>query len=113
MHELGIAQEIVEVAVAEGAKHGAERVTRVTLAVGVLRGVVPETLSFLFSHAAAGTMADGAALDVEEEPVTVACAACGPRESREFVLSCPSCGSDAVTLSGGEGLRIVSLEIEP
>ncbi len=113
MHELGIAQEILEVAVAEGAKHGAEKVTRVTLSVGVLRGVVPETLSFLFSHVAAGTMADGAALEVTEEPVTVACETCGPREAREFVLSCPACGSDAVALSGGEALRIVSLEIEP
>jgi hydrogenase nickel incorporation protein HypA/HybF len=113
MHELGIAQEALRTALDAAGRHGAGRVTRVGLRVGALRAVIPENLAFLFGHAAAGTIAEGAQLAIEEEPLALLCPACGARgESRVVVLDCPACGAPGVRLSGGEELRVVDIDID-
>lgn len=112
MHEYGIACEIVRIAAAEAAKRGAARVTEVRVLVGVLRGVVPEHLVFMFGHAAKGTAADGARLVVEEDPVRIACGSCGPSEAGEFTLVCPACRKPPLSVAGGDALRIASVTID-
>lgn len=111
MHELGIAEEILAVALAESARHDNGKVTAVQLKVGVLRGVVPENLLFLFGHLAKGTRAEGAVVTIEEEPVRIECPVCGTHDSPTFVVDCPSCGRDGVRLAGGDSLSIVSLDL--
>ncbi|MGZ8429291.1 MAG: hydrogenase maturation nickel metallochaperone HypA [Candidatus Deferrimicrobiaceae bacterium] len=112
MHELGIATDLLEIALAEARKHGGNRITAVNLQVGVLRGVVPEHLHFLFGHVAKGTIAEAARLEIEEEPIRVECEACGPSEAREFTLECPACKKPCARIEGGDALRILSLEID-
>jgi hydrogenase nickel incorporation protein HypA/HybF len=59
MHELSIAEAIVDVAV----RHAAgRRVTKVEVSVGALRQVVPDALDFAFGLVARGTALDGAEL---------------------------------------------------
>lgn len=112
MHELGIATEILDIALVEARKHGGRRVTAVNLRVGVLRGVVPEHLLFLFGHVAKGTIAENARLEIEDEPVRLECEACGASEAREFTLECPACGKPCARIEGGDALRILSLEVD-
>lgn len=112
MHELGIATEVLDIALAEAKKHGAGRIEGVNLRVGVLRGVVSEHLLFLFGHVATGTMAQGARLSIEEEPVRFDCEACGPSEASGFLLECPGCKRPWRHVGGGDSLRIVSIDIE-
>lgn len=112
MHELGIATEILDIALAEARKHGACRIAAVNLRVGVLRGVVPEHLLFLFGHVAKGTIAGDARLEIEEESIRVECEACGPSEAREFTLECPVCKKPCVRVDGGDSLRITSIDID-
>ncbi len=111
MHELGIAEEILAVALAESVRHENGKVTAVRLKVGVLRGVVPENLLFLFGHLAQGTPAEDAVMTIEEEPVHVECPFCGTNESRTFVMECPLCKRDGVTVDGGDSLLVVSLDL--
>jgi hydrogenase nickel incorporation protein HypA/HybF len=112
LHELGIATEILDIALVEAQKHGGRRITAVNLRVGVLRGVVPEHLHFLFGHVAKGTIAEEARLEIEEEPIRVECEACGPSEAREFTLECPACGTPCGKVRGGDSLRILSIDID-
>jgi hydrogenase nickel incorporation protein HypA/HybF len=113
LHELGIAEEVLRAVLPEAEKHGAARVTGVALRVGVLRAVVAENLSFLFGHVARGTIAEGAALSVAEDPLLVDCPACGVRsEAGSLVLECPACGALGIRLSGGEELQVVSIDID-
>lgn len=112
MHELGIATEIVAAAVSQGEKHGAARITTVTVRVGVLRGIVPDSLRMYFDLAARGTPAEGAALEIEDDAAVVVCPGCGERPVSGLALSCPACGRDGVRLSGGDSLQLVSIDIE-
>lgn len=112
MHEAGIATEIVAAAVAEGEKHGAAKITSVAIRVGVLRGIVPDSLRMYFGFAAKGTVAEGAVLEIEEEPVRVACPGCGETPASGLTLTCPGCGRDGVAVAGGDSLLIAAIEIE-
>lgn len=112
MHEFGIAEEIVRGAVEEGRRHGAQKITAVTVRIGVLRGVVPESLCLFYEHLRRGTIAAGAPLVIEEEPVEISCGSCGMLPGEAFQLVCPSCGRDGIRVSGGDSLRLASIEIE-
>jgi len=112
VHELGVAGEILDVALSEAARHAAKKVTSIRLRVGVLRGIEPENLSFLFGHLARGTPAEGATLDIVEDPVRVECEACGVSEAASFALECPRCKESGVSVTGGDSLSILSLDVE-
>lgn len=112
MHELGVASEVLRIALSEASRHGARRITAVKLRVGVLRGIVPEHMVFLFGHLAAGTIADGATLEIEEEPVRTRCELCGEGRSALFGLECPTCGRSGVGLSGGDSLAVASIDLD-
>ncbi len=112
MHEFGVASEILDVALSEAERHAAKKVTSILLRVGVLRAIEPEHLSFLFAHLAHGTPADGARLEILEEPLRAECPACGPFEARSIAWECPVCKGPVAAASGGDSLEIVSLEVD-
>ena len=110
MHELSIAQAIVDVA----ARHAGESsVARVYVQVGRLRQVVPSALAFAFELCAHGTAVDGAVLELEEVPVVVSCRGCGAESRADaFPLACGSCAGLNVDVVRGEELQVESLELE-
>jgi hydrogenase nickel incorporation protein HypA/HybF len=112
VHELGVANEILDVALSEADRHTAKKVTSIRLRVGVLRAIEPENLSFLFEHLSRGTAAEGARLEIAEEPIRVECPSCGPSEARAFTFECPRCKGSGVSVTGGDSLSILSLDVE-
>ena len=110
MHELSIAQAIVDIAVRNA---GGSRVTCVEVQVGRLRQVVPAALEFSFELCAHGTVAEGAALELEVLPVGVRCPSCAAEsQPAGFPLACAACGALNVDVVQGEELRVQSLSLE-
>ena len=112
MHELGVAGEILGIALSEVERNAAKKVTSIRLRIGVLRAIEPENLSFLFEHLSRGTPAEGALLEIVEEPVRVDCAVCGVSGARSLVWECPRCGGTGIALTEGDSLVVLSLDIE-
>lgn len=113
MHELSIAQCLIESACESAAADGARRVTRLWTRVGVLSGVVQEALRFSFQLAAEGTLCDGAVLEIEEVPITVQCVQCNaPRTLTDpWSFICPVCGRPTPQVLTGRELDLISIEI--
>jgi hydrogenase nickel incorporation protein HypA/HybF len=110
MHELSIAEGVVDVAL----RHArGRRVTAVELRVGHLRQVVPSALRFAFELVAQGTPLEGAELRMEEVPAAGRCRSCG-METRlpDLPLRCRACGGWNVEVTRGEELLVESLELE-
>jgi len=114
MHEMGVAMEIIDIALASiPAEMVGARVARVNLKVGKLSAIVPGSLRFCFEVAARETALAGAELNIEEIPVQARCNAC----RREWTIdqpafACPHCESGEITLLSGRELDIESLELE-
>ena len=113
MHEMGIALQIAEIAVAsipEELQHS--RVERIHLKVGKLSAVVTDSLRFCFEVVTRETPLEGAELAVQEIPVTARCNDCRHEWTIETpVFSCSRCNSGAVELLSGRELDIESIEI--
>jgi len=109
MHELSLAQ-----AIADGvAKHaGGAPVERVTVRIGHLRQVVPDSLTFSWQLLTEGGPLDGCELAIEHVPAVGFCADCGSESTLDWpVFHCPGCGGADVPLVGGEESLVVSIAL--
>lgn len=109
MHELSLSSAIVDTVV----KHAAgRRVTVVTMRIGALRQVVPDTLDFYFGFVARGTVCDGARLELALVPARLACPPCGGEWGIEVPdFRCPACGG-AVEIVAGNEFEVESIDVE-
>ncbi len=114
MHEMGIAAEIVRIAVESIPEEMAgSKVARVNLRVGRLAAVVSESLRFCFEIVAKETPAEGAQLDIQQVAVVAQCDACDHQwEIENAAFSCPRCGSGTIEMLSGRELDIDSIELE-
>jgi hydrogenase nickel incorporation protein HypA/HybF len=110
MHELSIAEAVVDIAL----RHAGGRPVRVVeLKVGHLRQVVPSALEFAFELVADGTLLEGAELRMEEVPAAGACRTCGAETPLpDFPLCCGHCGGFDLEVTRGEELLLDSLELQ-
>jgi hydrogenase nickel incorporation protein HypA/HybF len=82
----------------------------VTLHVGALRQVVPDSLAFYFELVARGTLCERARLELQLVPARLSC--CAEWEPPPF--RCPSCGAPGDVVAGDEFLvESITLEEEP
>jgi hydrogenase nickel incorporation protein HypA/HybF len=113
MHELSIAQDLLEIVSRTAAENNLRRVSRLRIVLGALGNVIPDALEFAFDVAGRGTVAEGAELEIVEVPVTVRCNACGAETVLEdFAFVCTECGSVDVTVLRGKELYLDSIEGE-
>jgi hydrogenase nickel incorporation protein HypA/HybF len=114
MHELSIAQELVDLAAEQLELAGARRAAAVHVCVGARSGVVPAALRSAFAAAAAGTPLGGARLVIREAQPQVRCTECNAvREvTSSYRRRCEACGSSSVRLVGGDQLEFSAIEVE-
>ena len=113
MHELGLTQQLVDLAVTRAGEAKAQRVVAIDLVVGALAGVDAEAISFCFEVVSRGTLAEGAVLRIEHEPIEIECRRCRRREPvGELELWCRRCESAEVDVVAGKSFRVRSLEVE-
>ena len=113
MHELSIAQSLLDIVLQEATAHGVNQVTKVGVKVGAYSAVVPDALRFSFDLITPGTLAEGAELAIEEVPLKGLCQDC----QREIDMSsptyeCPHCQSRNIQLTQGQELFIDYLEAD-
>ncbi|MBW1974880.1 MAG: hydrogenase maturation nickel metallochaperone HypA [Deltaproteobacteria bacterium] len=111
MHEMAIAQALLDVVLAEAEDHNLIMVDRVVVQVGEMAAVVPKSLEFCFSILANHTAASGAKLIIEVTPVVARCSNCGEVfEVENFSFECPECSFVATECVSGRELMVVSVE---
>jgi hydrogenase nickel incorporation protein HypA/HybF len=112
MHEVGVMQDALEIALEQAARQGARQIHRLALRVGPLSGVVPEALEFAFDVVARGTIAQGAQFVVDRVPLVCACAACGLEfRPPDFDSECPRCHAFGARVRQGRELELAYLEV--
>jgi hydrogenase nickel incorporation protein HypA/HybF len=110
VHELSLSSAIVNTVV----KHAAGRpVSLVSLRVGRLRQVVPETLEFYFELVARDTVCEGARLEQEAIEARLRCNPCASEWGIEIpAFRCPRCEGSDVVVASGEEFEVESIEVE-
>jgi hydrogenase nickel incorporation protein HypA/HybF len=108
VHELAIAEGVVDTVTQ---RLPGARISSVRLEIGVLSGVVADSIRFCFDLATEGTGLEGATLEITEPPARCRCRACGTEfQPDPPIILCP-CGSADVAVLGGEELKILSVQV--
>ncbi|WP_217242556.1 hydrogenase maturation nickel metallochaperone HypA [Streptomyces sp. AC555_RSS877] len=115
MHEMSVALAVIDQVEKAAAQAGdVTAVLSVRLQVGELAGVVPDSLSFCFELACAGTVLEGAELVTEAVPGRARCASCAHEWAVGMPprLTCPECGGVDTDLLSGRELQIAGVHWE-
>ena len=113
MHELGVTQNILQIALEHAEKAGARKICCINLMIGALSGIIHESVQFYFDFVSKETMAEGAHLVFKKLPVSFRCPSCG----KEFALhgdewACPACQSPGPEILTGREFFMESIEVE-
>jgi len=117
MHELAIAESIIGILKEQTSSalggSGGGKINSVKLKIGEMAGIVPSALEFSFQIASKGTLAEGAALYIENVPITAKCDDCSKVfQIKGYCFECASCGGGNFKLITGRELLIEEIDVE-
>jgi hydrogenase nickel incorporation protein HypA/HybF len=112
VHEVAVAQRMVEIALRAADENGGGRVVAARLLLGTLTCVDPETLDFAFGIATRGTLAQGCRLEIVRIPARLRCSSCRSEHERELLEPCPVCGAVGGEVLAGRELRLDTIDLE-
>jgi len=113
MHEMSIAQNVVDIIREEMQKCNATVLKSVRLNVGEMSAIVPEAFSFCFEVITDGTEIEGVELIMDVIPLRGYCHKCENEfEIVDYAFTCPSCGDTNIDTIAGRDLSIVEMEVE-
>lgn len=113
MHEMSLAEGVLQLIEDAARREGFGRVTAVWLEIGELAGVEVEAMEFCFDAVVRGSVADGARLEIVTTPGSGWCMRCAADvPMHEKFAACPQCGEYGLRITGGTEMRVRELEVE-
>lgn len=120
MHELSMAEAIVETVLDVAKKNDAQEIVEVTIEVGELTMLNPEQVKFLLGVLAEDTLIEGAEIIIEDVPVEIKCRNCeftglANTEGSDHYLAivlCPKCDERNVEILKGRECNVKTIKIE-
>lgn len=122
MHEMSVTQAMLNMALEYANGH---RITDIYLQVGRMSLIVPESVEFYFEYLSKGTLAEGATLHFEIQPIEMTCTDCGRQanlsdlmdeQPRAIMVQALArgcqCGSKNLRVTGGTDFNMISLEVD-
>ena len=112
MHEMSLAEGILQIIEDTARANAAARVRSVLLEIGVLSHVEESALRFCFDAVTRGTLAEGARVDVFATPGRAWCMPCAASVPlARLGDACPRCGSYQLQVMHGEEMKVKEIEV--
>jgi hydrogenase nickel incorporation protein HypA/HybF len=112
MHELSLAENMLEIIQDRAKSEHFENVTKVTLEIGKLSHVEADAMAFCFDAVMAGTIAGKAKLEIIQTEGMGKCRQCEHTNLiAHFYDPCANCGEFGLKIVQGDQIRIKYLEV--
>lgn len=120
MHELSMAQGIINAVLDTAKENNATEVNKVTIEVGRLAMINPEQLQFILGVLIENTIMEDAEINFEEVPVEMKCFDCDFHgnavldDSDHYapLVKCPKCDSLKIDILNGKDIIVKNIVIE-
>ena len=111
MHEVSIIQNVVKIVTDKATENKFTKVSKVSLRIGELSGVMPDSLNFAFKSCIMDTLLEGSTLEIEKVKAVAECLDC----KQEFPIDhfnklCPICNQFCSSIVSGYELYINTIE---
>lgn len=112
MHELSIAQEIINILETHVPPERCHQVSKVIVKIGKFSNILSDSLQFCFEAVINNTKFSNAKLEVDSIPLIIECNECKQKiEIESPVFLCSNCGSANIKLITGNEMSIDHIEI--
>lgn len=112
MHEMSLAEGVLQIVEDAARDQGFAKVTAVVLEIGALSSVEIEAMRFCFDAVTRGSIAEGARLEVVGSPGAGWCMRCSKTVPLAALYeACPECGGYQIQVTSGTEMRVRELEI--
>lgn len=113
MHEMSLAEGVLQIVEEAAAEAGAGRVSEIRLEIGALSGVEVEALRFCMEVVLKAGPAEGARVVYDTLPGRGWCMQCAEQVPIAALYdACPRCGGYQVQATGGTEMRVKDLLVE-
>ena len=113
MHELSIAQSILDIVNQHLPEGNSNEVKSVKVRIGKLSNVLPDSLSFCFEAITKDSEFEKTKLIIDIIPIKIGCKDCHEiTEIKDYAFSCPSCKSTNISVISGYDLNVDEIELE-
>lgn len=112
MHELGVTQNILNIALRNAEEAQAMRITDIHLVVGDMSSIVNDSVQFYWDFVSEDTIAEKAQLHFRRVAVVMNCLECQHEYTPKNDLACPACGSTEVKVIAGEEFYMEAIDVE-
>ena len=112
MHEFSVVSALMSLVSEDAIKYNADKVSRITVSIGVMSGIEPNLFMEAYQSCKKGTVAEDAPLDIIHQEVEISCSCgyCGGIEGVSFL--CPKCQTTDIDVTAGEDMILQQLELE-
>lgn len=113
MHEVSIAENIIEIIEREADKNNSYKILRVKLLLGEFTSIVKDALLFALDILKTDTKANDAFFEIEQIKLKTACFSCGEisEMNNELNFNCAKCNG-VMTIIEGKELEIEYIDLD-
>ncbi len=120
MHELSMAQGIINAVLETAQSNNATEVNEVTIEIGRLAMINPEQLEFILGVLIENTIIEDAEIIIEEIPIEIICNDCefhgnavvDDKDHYAPMVKCPECESFKIEILNGKDIIVKNIVIE-
>lgn len=113
MHELPVAENVLEITLRHARQANANRVTDLYLVIGQLSSIIDDSLQFYWDIISKDTIAEGAKLHFRRIPTQLKCRDCGHQYTPgDEDFACPECHGTHISVTAGEEFFLESINID-
>lgn len=113
MHEVSIMQNSIKIVLEKAEENNLKNISKITIKIGELSGVISDSLIFAFNSLSKGTIAEGAKFSIEKVDATAMCDDCGIIfKIDHFNKLCPNCNKFSTNILSGYELYVNTIEGE-
>ena len=120
MHELSMAQGIINAVLETAESNNATEVNEVTIEIGRLAMINPEQLEFILGVLIENTIIEDAEIKIEEIPIEIKCNDCefhgnavvDDKDHYAPMVKCPECESFKIEILNGKDIVVKNIVIE-
>lgn len=110
MHELTVAQNIIELAEEVAEREKVSSIKEMDIEIGILSGVVPDALEFALEMIRKNTKLENTEIHFTKIEGRVVCRNCGFQfDTNDLLVICTECSHSGFNIIDGKQLRIKSL----
>ena len=112
MHELSVAQNIVDIVLESVTEKDRSGVKTILIEVGEMSGIVPDSLKFCFDVIKTETPLKNSEMQITKIPFVLYCSSCNKETTNDLGMrSCGSCGCFDTKIVSGTEMKITELEV--